>query len=119
MNPPTDPPAAWRPPRGSTGVVVAMTFVGVVLFAVVNVAAFVATLSVADAVGSGKLLIVAIAASLLAAVALGGGALLIRLRRPWTRGLGLGLIVGWVLATLVSAGLATGVNPAIYTGGPL
>lgn len=123
---PPGPPATWPPPSppppppsGSTGVVVALAFVGVLLFTVINVAAFITTLAVADAVGSGKLLIVGIAALLLAAVALGGGALLIILRRPWSKGLGLGLMIGWALATIVSAGFCTGVNPSIYTGGAL
>ncbi|GAA0410549.1 hypothetical protein GCM10009530_73820 [Microbispora corallina] len=96
-----------------------MTFLGLGVFLVVNLAAFLLTLAVADGVGSNKEVVVGVAAAMLALLALGGGFLLIRLRKPWTRGLGLGLMIGWALMSIVSAGFCTGLNPEIYSGGTL
>ncbi|MCT9931699.1 hypothetical protein N5079_15915 [Planotetraspora sp. A-T 1434] len=96
-----------------------MTFAGIAIFVVVNLLAFIATLSAADSVGSGKNIIMGVGAVILAAAALGGGAVLIMLRKPWSRGLGLGLMIGWALMSIVSVGFCTGINPAIYTDGAL
>ncbi|MBN6058328.1 hypothetical protein JYK22_40790, partial [Nonomuraea sp. RK-328] len=54
------------------------------------------------------------AAVVLALVGLGGGAVLLALRRPWTTGLGLGLMIGWALWSILSAGYCTGINPGMY-----
>ncbi|MCV7423857.1 hypothetical protein H7K45_25210 [Mycobacterium yunnanensis] len=60
---------------------------------------------------------VAFGAAVLALVAFAGGAGLIALRRPWARGLGMGLMIGWALLSVVSVGYCTGLNPEMYTGG--
>ncbi len=97
-----------------------MAFAGVAIFVVLNLVAFFATLSAAGAAGSGNQnLVLGIGAALLAGIALGGGGLLIALRKPWAKGLGLGLMIGWALMSIVSVGLCTGVNPSIYTDGTL
>lgn len=97
-----------------------LTFVGIILFVIINAVAFVATIVMADSVrGDGKLVVVGIAAALLAVFALVGGILLIRLRRPWTKGLGLGLMIGWALVSIGTSGFCTGVNPSIYLDGGL
>ena len=70
----------------------------------------------AYASGSGPTAVV-IGAALLALVAFGGGAVLIALRRPWAKGLGLGLMIGWALLSITSVGYCTGLNPEMYTGG--
>ncbi|MEV0195897.1 hypothetical protein [Nonomuraea sp. NPDC050691] len=53
-------------------------------------------------------------AALLALGALGGGVLLALQRKPWALGLGLGLMIGWALASIVTAGFCTGINPGLY-----
>ncbi|MEV4456967.1 hypothetical protein ACWEQG_15090 [Microbispora sp. NPDC004025] len=97
-----------------------MTFVGIVAYVVINFVLFLATLAAADGVASDNKNIALIGGSLiLAAIAFGGGALLLFLRRPWSRGLGLGLMIGWALMTIFTAGFCTGVNPSLYTDGAL
>jgi hypothetical protein len=95
-----------------------MSFVGFVLFVVLDVLAFFLTLGIADATPrGGRGLVVGAGALILAGIALGGGIALVRLRRPWAKGLGLGLMIGWGLVSIVTAGFCTGVNPTIYTDG--
>ncbi|KAA0094814.1 hypothetical protein CIW49_24875 [Mycolicibacterium sp. P1-18] len=61
--------------------------------------------------------VVGVGAVILALVAFGGGAVLIALRRPWAKGLGIGLMIGWALLSITSVGYCTGLNPEMYTGG--
>jgi hypothetical protein len=96
-----------------------MAFAGFALFVILNLVAFFATLGAADAAGNNQELVVGIGAALLAGIALGGGGLLIALRKPWAKGLGLGLMIGWALISIVSVGFCTGINPSIYTDGTL
>jgi hypothetical protein len=96
-----------------------MAFAGFAIFVILNLVAFFATLGAADAAGSNQELVVGIGAALLAGTALGGGGLLIALRKPWAKGLGLGLMIGWALISIVSVGFCTGINPSIYTDGTL
>ncbi|WP_205314773.1 hypothetical protein [Nonomuraea lactucae] len=57
---------------------------------------------------------VAAGAVVLALVGLGAGTGLLFVRRPWATGLGLGLMIGWALWSIVSAGFCTGLNPELY-----
>jgi hypothetical protein len=98
-------------------VVVATAFGGIGIFVVLNLVLFFATLSLAESVGTNQVMVVGLGAVVLAGIAFGGGALLIALRKPWTKGLGLGLMIGWALMSIVSVGICTGVNPSIYTDG--
>ncbi|MBC7299617.1 MAG: hypothetical protein H5T78_01550 [Nocardia sp.] len=50
------------------------------------------------------------------ATAFGGGWLLIRRKRPAPKGFGMGLMIGWSLVTVFTAGLCTAINPELYTG---
>jgi hypothetical protein len=52
--------------------------------------------------------------AVLALIGLGLGVALLLLRRPWTKGLGLGLMTGWALWSILSAGYCTGLNPELY-----
>ncbi len=119
---PPPPGYGWppppQPPKNTTGIVVAMTFVGLVVFVVVNFAAVLLTLTLADT-GDHAVTIIGAGALILAAFALGGGAGLVFLRKPWSKGLGLGLMIGWALVSIVSVGYCTGINPSIYAGGVL
>ena len=45
----------------------------------------------------------------------GGGAALLAVRNPHAKGVGLGLMIGWALTSLVTVGFCTGINPALYT----
>jgi hypothetical protein len=90
-------------------VIVGLAFAGVFAYVVVNVLASLIALSLGSSVAFG------VAAVFLALVAIGGGAALIILRRSWALGLGLGLLIGWALASIVSAGYCTGLNPGLYT----
>ena len=113
--PPRTPPGWYPPPPPNTiGTVVGLAVVGVLLFGAINVVIGVIVLAYAS--GSGPTAVV-IGAALLALVAFGGGAVLIALRRPWAKGLGLGLMIGWALLSITSVGYCTGLNPEMYTGG--
>ncbi|WP_245672856.1 hypothetical protein [Aldersonia kunmingensis] len=113
--PPYPPgPPGWEPGKqpSSTGQVVGLAFAGIGLFIAANLAVtFVVLLLSID--GSTGWLIVGAAG--LALFAFGGGISLVLLRRPWAKGLGLGLMIGWALMTVVTAGFCTGVNPALYS----
>jgi U5 snRNP spliceosome subunit len=115
--PPGAPPPGGphRPPyreSGSPGVVIATTFAGVFLMGLINVGVALLVLILGHqaepniAVGFG--------AAALVLIAFAGGFGLIGLRRPWTKGLGLGLMIGWALISVVSAGYCTGLNPELY-----
>ncbi|MEU7693960.1 MULTISPECIES: hypothetical protein [Microbispora] len=98
--------------------VIALAIVGVVAYGIVNFVLFLVTLAVADGVASdNKSLALVGGAVVLALIAFGGGTLLILLRKPWSRGLGMGLMIGWALLTIFTAGFCTGVNPSLYTDG--
>ncbi|MDA0641377.1 MULTISPECIES: hypothetical protein [Nonomuraea] len=101
------PPQQPQQPR-STGVVVGLAVVGLFAYIVVNVFVGVVAVSMATNV------VLALAAGFLAVGALGGGVVLLSLRRPWSKGLGLGLMIGWGLVSIVSAGWCTGLNPGLY-----
>ncbi|MBA2891624.1 hypothetical protein [Nonomuraea soli] len=86
-----------------------MAFAGFALFILVNIATALAVLASASTRTP-----VLIAAVFLALFGLVGGLVLILLRRPWTKGLGMGLMIGWALVSIVSAGWCTGLNPGLY-----
>ncbi|WP_346102249.1 hypothetical protein [Nonomuraea maheshkhaliensis] len=56
----------------------------------------------------------AIGAIALALAGLGAGIGLCFVRKTWSRGLGLGLMIGWALWSILSAGFCTGINPGLY-----
>ncbi|WP_088414754.1 hypothetical protein [Mycobacteroides saopaulense] len=99
-------------PEPGPGVSGGHAVLGAFLFAVVNavvaVVAFVVALSVSDkSSNSGDAVFIAFAVvSLLAAF--GGGAALMRTGDRDKRGLGLGLMIGWALVTLLTGGVCTG-----------
>ena len=117
--PPPPPPPGWYPPPpppppNNTGTVVGLAVVGVVAFGAVNLLVGLVVLAIAAEHGGA---VVAVGAVILALIAFGGGACLIALRRPWTKGLGIGLMIGWALLSITSVGFCTGLNPEMYTGG--
>ena len=115
---PPPPPPGWYPPPppppNNTGTVVGLAVVGVLLFGAINlVVGLVVIVLASDYRGA----VVGVGAVILALIAFGGGAGLIALRRPWTKGLGIGLMIGWALLSITSVGFCTGLNPEMYTGG--
>ncbi|MDR8407792.1 hypothetical protein MTP10_03455 [Nonomuraea sp. 3-1Str] len=109
MSSPPLPPSPGRPPPSQTGQVVGLAFAGAFGYWVVNVVVGLAVLRVGSAAGIG------VGAAFLALGALGGGVVLVLRRKPWALGLGLGLMIGWASASIVSAGFCTGLNPDLYS----
>ena len=117
--PPYPPPGGGYPPRQppqcSTGLVIGMAAVGVCLDVAVNfVTGFVVVFIAVSATPPPAVLV--LGAVLLAVFAFGGGAGLLAVRKPWAKGLGLGLMIGWALTSICTVGICTGLNPALYQG---
>ncbi|WP_185845327.1 hypothetical protein [Nonomuraea sp. WAC 01424] len=87
---------------------VALAFAGVFGYLAVNVIVGLLAVSLSSSVAIGA------GAGFLLLLGIGTGLTLAILRKPWSFGLGLGLMIGWALATIVSAGYCTGLNPALY-----
>ncbi|MCV7361292.1 hypothetical protein H7K19_06985 [Mycolicibacterium neworleansense] len=68
----------------------------------------------ADSAGGSANVVLGGAALLLAAIAFGGGTLMLLSKNPTAKGLGIGLMVGWALVSLFTAGFCTGLNPELY-----
>ncbi|MEV0613663.1 hypothetical protein AB0I81_10105 [Nonomuraea sp. NPDC050404] len=91
-----------------------MLFAGLAIYSVLNtVIGFFTFITALDADGSATPYFI-VGAVLLALAGLGAGIGLCFVRRPWARGLGLGLMIGWALWSILSAGLCTGLNPSLY-----
>lgn len=104
--PPPPPPS--EPPR-QTGVIVGLAFAGVFGYLVVNLLIGIAVVSLGT---SG--VAIGVGAGVLALLSIGGGLVFVLLRKSWSIGLGLGLMIGWALTSIVSAGWCTGLNPGMY-----
>ncbi|NUP68316.1 MAG: hypothetical protein HOW71_39800 [Nonomuraea sp.] len=108
VNMPPPPPPPQEPPR-QPGLTVALAFAGIFGYLVVNVMVGLVALSLESAVAIGA------GAGFLLLLGIGVGLTFVILRRRWSFGLGLGLMIGWALASIVSAGYCTGLNPGMYT----
>ncbi|MFI6324615.1 hypothetical protein ACIBG8_44310 [Nonomuraea sp. NPDC050556] len=110
-------PGQYGPPpptqASNAGTVVGLAFAGVAIYFVINVILAFVALGLGGS-GNQRAAFAAIAI-LLALIAFGGGITLLIVRKPWSKGLGLGLMIGWALASIVSAGFCTGLNPGMYT----
>ncbi|UCZ59140.1 hypothetical protein [Mycolicibacterium phocaicum] len=84
---------------------------GVFMFPVLNFVIGFGTVMLAD---QGKVLL-GFGAALLALVAFGGGFALWKTGSPVPKGLGLGLMIGWALTSILTVGYCTGLNPTMYT----
>lgn len=107
------PPQQPRQRRISTVTVL----LGPLIFVVLNVIVGFSTVMMtgwADSAGISSDVVLGLGAALLTLLAFGGGAMMLRSTSADTRGLGLGLMVGWALTSLVTAGICTGVNPTMY-----
>lgn len=111
-------PGTPDPTPKQGGIVAAFAVAGAALFIVVNaVFGFVVFVAVANS-GNSYPWILGVAAAFSALAAFGGGAALIMLRKPVTKGLGLGLMIGWALVSISTAGFCTGLNPHLYSAPP-
>ncbi|OLO98602.1 hypothetical protein BVU76_30020 [Mycolicibacterium porcinum] len=94
-----------------------MVILGPFLYAALNLvigfAAFIGA-GASDSAGGSPNAVLGGAAVLLALIAFGGGTLMLLSKNPTARGLGIGLMVGWALVSLFTAGFCTGVNPELY-----
>ncbi|MFI7463147.1 hypothetical protein ACIBUQ_12830 [Nonomuraea sp. NPDC049377] len=86
----------------------ALAFAGSFAYLVINLVVGLLALSLESLAAIG------VAAGFLLLLGLGVGIVLVVLRKPWSFGLGLGLMIGWSLASIVSAGYCTGLNPSLY-----
>lgn len=93
-----------------------MAFAGIAIYSVVNsVLGFIVFFAALGPAGSEQAMPMLIAGTVtLVVVGLVAGIGLVLIRRPWTRGLGMGLMMGWALWSIFTAGLCTGLNPALY-----
>jgi hypothetical protein len=111
--PPPPGPYGGPPPRRSgSRISVGMVFAGSLLYFALNFVLGWVIVGVAGSSGNGVL---AVGAAMLALIAFGGGAGLLATRSPNNKGLGLGLMIGWALTSLVTVGFCTGLNPALYS----
>ncbi|NBE95114.1 hypothetical protein FE391_18555 [Nonomuraea sp. KC401] len=94
---------------------VAFAFVGLVGYSVINVVVGFAVFLAAVESEANSTPIVIAGAVVLALVGLGAGIGLCLVRgKVWARGTGLGLMIGWALWSILTAGMCTGLNPSVY-----
>lgn len=130
--PPGWPPDGWRPPswpqqqsypygnppprRGSGGEIFGAAVVGAFLYFGLNLmVGLMVFLGLAQAIKPGAAVI--IGAIVLGLIAFGIGGVLVALRNSWAKGIGMGLMIGWALTSIVTVGFCTGLNPGLYGAG--
>ncbi|SEG76745.1 hypothetical protein SAMN05444920_104412 [Nonomuraea solani] len=91
-----------------------LLFAGIALYSVLNTVIGFFTFVAATGQTGNTTPFVIVGTALLALIGLGAGIGLLFVKQPWARGLGLGLMMGWALWSILSAGLCTGLNPALY-----
>ena len=107
---PYGPPPQPTPARIAIG----MVFAGTGIYFAVNLFVGLAVIGVAGSAEQGGKAVLAGAAVMLALIAFAGGAGLLLSSNRYAKGLGLGLMIGWALVSLVSVGFCTGINPTMY-----
>jgi hypothetical protein len=112
---PSQPHPGWRPPRKSSGQIFGAAASGIFLYFAIN---FVMGFGLWLAAGyPPKTAVFVTGAVVFALIAFGGGAALLALHKPWAKGLGLGLMIGWALTSIFTVGICTGLNPWLYHQG--
>lgn len=102
------------PPQPPKKISIGMVFVGAPVYVALNsLLGFLAFIIASSSTDSANVILGA-AAVMLALIAFGGGAALLTVRNPQAKGVGLGLMVGWALVSLVTVGICTGINPSLY-----
>ncbi|MEU1982535.1 hypothetical protein [Nocardia sp. NPDC019395] len=117
--PPLPPgsPGGPPPPRRGSGLAIAgYAVVGACLsIAVIGSVGFFVFLSVVESSDRTTDIAVGVSAVIGVLAAFGGGTALILRRTPAGKGMGMGLMIGWALVTICTAGFCTGVNPSMYS----
>ena len=113
--PPPGYPYYPPPPQPASRIAIGMVFAGSGLYFAINLFVALAVLAVAGSAGQNGNAMLAGAAVLLVLIAFAGGAGLLASRNRYAKGLGLGLMIGWALTSLLTVGFCTGINPAMYT----
>ena len=104
------------PPSPPRRISIPMVFVGPLIYVVLNmVIGFLAFVVAGSTTTQASNTVFGITAVVLALIAFGGGAALLAVRSPYARGIGLGLMIGWALTSVLTVGLCTGLNPDLYT----
>uniref|UniRef100_UPI001F1B6C61 hypothetical protein n=1 Tax=Mycobacterium avium TaxID=1764 RepID=UPI001F1B6C61 len=114
--PPYPDPGQLPPPPRSSGETIGAVIAGITIYMAINlVFGPLVLFGLANAISPKAAFL--IGAVTLGAVAFGGGAALIARsrRQPWPKGIGMGLMIGWALTSILTAGICTGLNPAMYT----
>ncbi|GAA4934371.1 hypothetical protein HD597_010128 [Nonomuraea thailandensis] len=91
-----------------------MLFAGLAIYSALNAVIGFFIFFAAMSAGDNSSPYLAAGAVLLALVGLGAGIGLCFIRKSWSRGLGLGLMIGWALWSILSAGICTGISPSLY-----
>ncbi|WP_235717886.1 hypothetical protein [Mycolicibacterium goodii] len=115
--PSSPPPHGYGPPPSRSRISIAMVIIGPFVYAAINlVVGFAALIAggMLETQTTGSSLVFGLAAIGLLLIAFGGGTLLLRRNSPQARGLGIGLMVGWALMSVLTAGFCTGINPEMY-----
>lgn len=108
-NQPYGAPPPKQPGRVAVGTAIVGTFLYFVINFVIGFGAFIVGAEQESKIVFGG------TALLLALLAFGGGALLLTRNSRDAKGMGLGLMIGWAITSVVSAGFCTGLNPDLYT----
>lgn len=110
----------WAPPPpppstgDKVGITIGMAFVGLTVYSVINaILGFFVFLGAISTPEHSRPMLIAGTVTLVG-LGLVAGLVLVLIRRPWTRGIGMGLMIGWALWSICTAGLCTGLNPALY-----
>ncbi len=109
------PPYPAPRPQSSAGLIVGLAVVGAFTYFAVNLVVALLVLMLAAEQPTSAAVIAAGTIGL-AVFAFGGGGVLLAIRKPWAKGLGLGLMIGWALTSICTVGFCTGINPSVYTG---
>lgn len=106
----------YPPPRQpASRIAIGTVFAGSGLYFAINLFVGIAVITFADSAGKGANAMLAGAAVMLVLIAFAGGAGLLASRNRYAKGLGLGLMIGWALTSLLTVGFCTGINPTMYT----
>jgi fatty acid desaturase len=113
----TDPSPDRHQPgkRRSRRISAGHVFAGIVTYFGINLFGGVVIFSAAN--GGGHRPVIASAAIVLALIAFGGGGALLAVGGPAAKGMGLGLMIGWAVTSIVTVGYCTGLNPVMYERG--
>ncbi len=111
---PPPPGYPYGPPQPRSRIAIGMVFAGSAAYFAINLVVAFAALAAASSDTKGGNTVLGVAAAMLALIAFGGGAGLLASRNRYAKGLGLGLMIGWALTSLVTVGFCTGINPTMY-----